>query len=259
VGKSSLVNSLLGEERALVSSEPGTTRDSIDSRLLWHGHTIDLIDTAGLRRRSKTSAAIDVFSALRALRSIERADVCLLLLDATQPISQQDVRIGGRVHRAGKGVAVCFNKWDAVEKETGTTARFTERFRDEFAFMRYAPVLFISALSKLRIHKPLETAWMVGEARTREVSTSQINRVLGEATARRTPHYHGGGNGHVKYGVQVAVKPPRFAVYVNNPRFFDRNYLRYLNNVLRAAFEFPGTVLRIELRSSSGRPTAETA
>jgi len=252
VGKSSLVNALLGEERALVSPEPGTTRDSIDSRIVWHDHRIDLVDTAGLRRRSKTTEAIDVFSALRTLRSIERADVCLLLLDATEPISQQDVRIGGRIHRAGRGAVVCFNKWDAVAKDSDTTRKFEERFRDEFAFMRYAPVLFISALSKQRIHKPLETAWMVGESRAQQVATSHINRVLTQATERRPPHFHGGGNGNVKYGVQVAVRPPRVAVYVNNPDFFDRNYLRYLNNALRAEFKFPGTTLRIELRPSSG-------
>ncbi len=218
---------------------------------MWHGHSIDLVDTAGLRRRSKTSEAVDVFSALRTLRSIERADVCLLLLDATEPISQQDVRIGGRIHRAGRGVVVCFNKWDLIEKKTDTTNEFAQRFRDEFAFMRYAPVLFISASSKQRIHKPLEAAWMVGESRAQEIATAQINRVLENATSRRPPHFHGGGNGNVKYGVQVAVKPPRFAVYVNNPRFFDRNYKRYLNNALRNAFPFPGTTLRVELRPSS--------
>ncbi|MFQ5600082.1 MAG: ribosome biogenesis GTPase Der [Candidatus Krumholzibacteriia bacterium] len=259
VGKSSLVNALLGEERALVSEEPGTTRDSIDSRLRWHDHTIDLVDTAGLRRRAQQKHAVDVFVALRALRSIERADVCLLLLDASLPISHQDTRVAGHAHKAGKGIVVCFNKWDLVEKDTATVNQYRRDFEREFAFIRYAPLLFVSVQTRQRVHKLLETAWMVGEARARQVVTSRINRVLDEATRRHPPHYHGGGNGHVKYGLQVAVKPPRFAVYVNNPDYFDRAYIRYLNNALRSAFEFPGTALRIELRASPGRRAREGA
>jgi GTP-binding protein len=258
VGKSSLVNALLGEPRLLVSEVPGTTRDSIDSRLRWHGHAIDLIDTAGLRRTSRVHEAVEAFSVLRTLRSIERADVCLLLLDATEEISQQDTRIAGRIHRSGRGLVVCFNKWDLIEKNTQTVREFERTFQEEFAFVRYAPVLTLSALTGQRVHRTLEIAWSVGEACRRTVPTSQINRVLEEATQRRAPHYHAGGNGHVKYGVQVAVQPPRFVLYVNNPNFFDRSYRRYLNNSLRAAFEFPGAPLRIELRPSSGR-TAEVA
>lgn len=259
VGKSSLVNALVGEPRTLVSPEPGTTRDSIDSRVRWHNHDIDLIDTAGIRRRSRLTNAVDVFSSLRSLRSIERADVCILLLDATEKSTQQDTRIAGRIHKAGKGLVVCYNKWDLVDKDTHTVDRFTRDFRDEFAFARYAPLLFISAKTRQRIHKPLEVAWTVGEARSREVATAKINRVLEEAATRRPPHYYRGGNGHVKYGCQVAVKPPRFAVYVNNPTYFDRAYIRYLNNALRAAFDFPGTALRIELRPSPGGRSAATA
>ncbi len=252
VGKSSLVNALLGEARLLVSPEPGTTRDAIDARLRWHGHSLDLIDTAGLRRQSRITQAIEAFSTLRTYRSIERADVCLLLLDATENIAQQDTRIAGRIHRAGKGLVACFNKWDLVEKDTHTVAAYERLFAAEFAFARYAPVQTISALTGQRLHKTLELAWQVGEACRRTVPTGQINRVLEEAAGRRPPPHHGGGNGSVKYGVQVGVQPPRFALYVNNPLYFERSYLRYLNNALRSAFDFPGTPLRIELRASAG-------
>ena len=259
VGKSSLVNALLGEARALVSPEPGTTRDAIDSRLRWHGHDIDLIDTAGLRRRSRTTEAVDVFASIRALRSIERADVCLVLVDASEGITQQDTRIAGYVHRAGRGLVVCFNKWDLVERDTHTADAWRREFETHFAFARYAPVLFISVSTGQRLHRCLESAWQVGTARTLQVPTAQVNRVLEEAAGRRQPHFHGGGNGHVKYGLQVGVKPPRFAVYVNNPDYFDRSYVRYLANALRAAFDFPGTRLRIELRHSPARNASATA
>jgi GTPase len=253
VGKSSLLNALVGEPRALVSEQPGTTRDAIDSRIRWHGHTIDLVDTAGLRRQGRLKEAVDVFAALRSMRSIERADVCLLLLDATEPISQQDTRVGGYVHKSGRGLVVCFNKWDAVEKETQTAHEFKRTYSEEFAFANYAPVLFISALEKTRIHKPLEVAWSVGEARARQIPTAELNRTLQAAVQRRPPHFSGGGTGQVKYALQTDVKPPRFTIFVNNPSFFDRSYVRYLNNALREAYEFPGSVLRIELRPSSAR------
>lgn len=258
VGKSSLLNAILGEDRALVADEPGTTRDAIDSRLRWHGHDIDLVDTAGLRRRARLEEAVDVFASLRTMRSIERADVCLLLLDATEAISHQDTRIAGFVHKAGKGLVVCFNKWDAVDKTSRTSDEFRREYLRHFAFASYAPLLFISARDKQRIHKPLEVAWQVGEARAQRIPTAQLNRALQEALERRPPHFHAGGTGHVKYGMQADVKPPRFALYVNNPDYFDRSYVRYLSNALRESFEFPGSILRIELRPSPrGRTAAE--
>src|SRR5262249_30179647 len=155
--------------RALVAEEPGTTRDAVDSRLRWCGHTIDLVDTAGLRRHARLTGAIDVFAALRTMRSIERADVCLLLLDATEPIAHQDTRIAGFVHKAGKGLVLCFNKWDAVAKDGRTADEFKRRFEREFAFATYAPVLFLSALTGTRVHKALEVAWQVGQARAQRI------------------------------------------------------------------------------------------
>jgi GTP-binding protein len=250
VGKSSLLNALAGEPRALVSETPGTTRDSIDTRVRWHGHDIDLVDTAGLRRRARLEESADVFAALRSMRSIERADVCLLLLDATQPISNQDTRIGGYVHKAGRGLVVCFNKWDLVEKDARTADERKRDYAREFAFASYAPVLFISALDKTRIHRPLEEAWRVGEARAQRIPTAALNRTLQEAVQRRPPHFHAGGTGQLKYATQSDVKPPRFALFVNNPLYFDRSYIRYLNNALRDAYSFPGSVLRLELRPS---------
>lgn len=253
VGKSSLLNALLGEERVLVSEVPGTTRDSIDSRLRWHGHEIDIVDTAGLRKRSRLSDVIDVYSSLRTLRSLERCDVCLLMLDATEKISVQDTRIAGYAHNAGRGIVVIFNKWDAIEKDTHTIKTFQEEFEREFAFIRYAPILTISATEKQRIHRVMQMAWDIGESRQQELVTSQLNNVLEAAFRRNPPHFFGGGNGQVKYGVQISTAPPRFAVYVNNPKFFDRNYIRFLNNSLRRAFPFPGTAMRIELRASTPR------
>jgi GTP-binding protein len=261
VGKSSLLNALVGEPRALVSEVPGTTRDAIDSRIRWHGHPVDLIDTAGLRRQARLGEAVDVFAALRTMRSIERADVCLLLLDATEPISRQDTRIGGYIHKAGRGLVICFNKWDAVEKDGRTADSFKREYNREFAFASYAPVIFISALEKTRVHKPLEVAWMVGEARARQIPTAPLNRTLQAAVARRPPHFHAGGTGQVKYAVQSDTQPPRFTIFVNNPLFFDRSYVRYLSNALREEYAFPGSVLRLELRPSpAGRRSAvETA
>ena len=250
VGKSSLLNALVGEPKALVSEVPGTTRDSVDSRVLWHGHTIDLVDTAGLRRHARMKDAIDVFASLRTMRSIERADVCLLLVDATEPITNMDTRIGGYIHKAGKGMVVCFNKWDAIEKDSHTTSQFKRNFARDFAFATYAPTIFISALEGQRIHKPLEVAWQVGEARAVRISTPQLNKAVQEAVGRRPPRHHAGGTGTIKYALQADVRPPRFALYVNNPDFFDRSYVRYLSNALRTSFSFPGSVLRFELRQS---------
>jgi GTP-binding protein len=248
-GKSSLLNALLGEERVLVSETPGTTRDAIDTRLQWHGHAIDIIDTAGLRRRGRIEKGVEAFAALRTQESIERADVCLLVLDATTPISHQDTHIAGLAHKASRGIVALFNKWDAVaDKDNRTPERFRSDFEENFRFIRYAPVEFVSAKTHQRVHRLLETAWKVHEARAQRIATSQINRVLEAAAARNPPKFHAGGNGNVKYGLQVGTCPPRFAVYVNNPDYFDRNYVRYLNNTLRAAFPCPGSVLRIELR-----------
>ncbi len=253
VGKSSLLNALVGESRALVSEEPGTTRDSIDSRLRWHGHSIDLVDTAGLRRQARRKDAVDVFASIRTMRSIERSDVCLLLLDASEPISNQDTRIGGYIHKAGRGLVICFNKWDLVEKDTKTVNEFKRNFERDFAFATYAPQIFISALTGTRVHKPLEVAWMVGEARAQQIPTPVLNRVLHDAVNRRPPHYHSGGTGTVKYAVQSDTRPPRFAVFVNNPTFFERSYIRYLSNAMRETFDFPGSVLKIELRPSPSK------
>ena len=249
-GKSSLLNALLGENRVLVSEVPGTTRDSVDTRLQWHGHSIDIIDTAGLRRRGRLRG-IEAFAALRTQQSIERADVCLVMLDASEAISHQDTNIAGMAHNAGSGIVAVYNKWDLVpEKNNRTADKFAADFRDAFAFISYAPVEFISAQTHQRIHRVLETAFKVQESRSQKISTSKINRVLEEASGRNAPKYYGGGNGNVKYGLQVGTCPPRFAVYVNNPDFFDRNYIRFLNNSIRKAFPFPGTALRIELRAT---------
>ena len=253
VGKSSMANALLGEERLLVADEPGTTRDSIDSRLRWHGHEIDLVDTAGLRRQARIADAVDIFSTLRTLRSIERADVCVLLLDATEPISTQDTRIAGFVHRAGRGLVVCFNKWDRVVKDNHTVGTFTKQYERDFAFATYAPLLFVSATEGTRLHRVLEAAWMVGESRARRIPTAAVNRVVQAIVQKQPPRFHAGGTGSIKYAIQSDVRPPRFALFVNNPLYFHRSYVRYINNGLRAAFEFPGTVLRIDLKTSAGR------
>jgi GTP-binding protein len=247
VGKSSLVNAILGEETQIVDSRPGTTRDSIDASVTWRKRRITLVDTAGIRRKAKTSAELDLLSTVKSLDAIERCDVAVVMLDSSREISNQDIKVASYPHNAARGVVVCFNKWDLVAKKTQTAAEMEKEFRRRCGFLAYAPVLFISVAENQRVAKVLETAWQAKEQRERRVSTSELNRFLTALVQKNPPPFYGGGNGKIYYGTQIDVSPPTFTLFVNRATYFGRYYLRFLNNRLREKFGFVGTLIRIEL------------
>jgi GTP-binding protein len=248
VGKSSLVNAIVGSEATIVDSRPGTTRDSIDVSLAWRRRRITLVDTAGIRRKARTSEDLDVLSTMKSVESIERCDVAVVLLDASRELSNQDIKVASYPHNAARGVVVCYNKWDAVANKADRTYAALEReFRRRCAFLNYAPVLFISARENQRVARVLETAWRIKQERERRVPTAELNRVLARMVQQSPPPFYGGGNGKVFYGTQVDVAPPTFTLFVNRAAHFGRYYLRYLNNRLREEFGFEGTLIRIEL------------
>ncbi len=248
VGKSSLINALLGNDAAIVDERPGTTRDSIDATIAWQKRKVTLVDTAGIKRKARTTEDLDLLSTMKSLEAIERCDVAVVMLDATREISNQDVKVASYPHRAGKGVVVCFNKWDVVPKKGDKTYVEKEReFRKKCAFLNYAPVIFISAKTHQRVNVVLETAWRVREECHRRVPTSDLNRFLTRSTQRTPPPYHAGGNGKIFYGTQVDVGPPTFNLFVNRVAHFGRYYMRQLSNQLRGEYGFEGTDIRIEL------------
>ena len=247
VGKSSLVNAVLGDDANIVDERPGTTRDSIDVSLKWQGRRITMVDTAGIKRRSRTKDDVSVISTVKSLETIERCDVAALLLDASRKLSNQDVRVGSYAHKAGKGILVCFNKWDLVDKGDKTYREFERDFGDRFRYMSYAPKLFVSALTRQRVNKVFELAWHIKEEREKRLPTADFNRFIEDLCRRHPPPYHD-GTGKIYYGTQIDVAPPRFALFVNKAAFFSRNYLRYLNNQIRDEYSFEGTVIRIDLR-----------
>ncbi len=248
VGKSSLVNAILGHDAAIVDDRPGTTRDSIDASVQWQKRTVTLIDTAGIKRKARTTEDLDLLSTMKSLEAIERCDVAVVMLDATREISNQDVKVASYPHRAGKGVVVCFNKWDVVPKKGDKTYVEKEKeFRKKCGFLNYAPVIFISAKTHQRVNVVLETAWRVREECHRRVPTSDLNKFLARSTSRTPPPYHAGGNGKIFYGTQVDVGPPTFHLFVNRVAHFGRYYLRQLSNQLRTEYGFDGTDIRIEL------------
>lgn len=248
VGKSSLVNAIIGEETQIVDARPGTTRDSVDASLTWRKRRVTLIDTAGIRRKAKTSEDLDVLSTMKSLDAIERCDVAVVMLDATREISNQDIKVASYPHSAARGVVVCFNKWDLVAKKTLTAAEMEKEFRRRCGFLNYAPVVFISVKENQRVAKVLETAWRVKEDRERRIPTSELNHFLTRIVQHSPPPFYGGGNGKVFYGTQVDVSPPTFALFVNRASHFGRYYLRFLNNRMREEFGFTGSVIRLELQ-----------
>jgi len=252
VGKSSLVNALVGAETNIVDSRPGTTRDSIDVTFRWQGRQVTLVDTAGIKRRSRTEKGVDTLSSMKSLESIERCDVAIFLLDAGRPITAQDVKVGSYAHRAGKGIVVCFNKWDLVEKGAKTYREFENEFKRRFRYLAYAPVLFISALTHQRLSKVIETAWRVKEQRERRIPTAEFNKFIEALVSRNPPPFYGGGNGKIYYGTQVETSPPRFSLFVNKHKYFGKNYVRFVGNQIRSAFEFEGTLIRVSLVEKKG-------
>ena len=248
VGKSSLTNALLGEERVLVSDVPGTTRDSIDTHWKYHREEFVLIDTAGMRRKAKIDLPVEHYSVIRSLRSIDRADVVVLVLDATQGVTEQDTKIAGYAHEAGKGMIILVNKWDLIEKDSKSTETYAEDIRRELAFLQYAPIVYVSALTKQRIHRLGELIQFVSEQQTRRVSPGVLNEVLPDAKLMNPPPMKYGKEIKLYYMTQVGVKPPTFVLFCNYAQYVHFSYVRFLENRLRESFGFEGTPIRLVLR-----------
>ncbi|KIL48074.1 ribosome biogenesis GTPase Der [Jeotgalibacillus campisalis] len=249
VGKSSLVNSLLGEERVIVSDIAGTTRDAIDSPYKYDGQEYVIIDTAGMRKKGKVYETTEKYSVLRALRAIERSDVVLVVLDAEEGIIEQDKKIAGYAHDAGRAVIIVVNKWDAVQKDEKTMDRFEKNIRDHFQFLDYAPVVFLSAITKKRIHTLLPVINMASENHAMRVQSSVLNEVIMDAVAMNPTPTHHGKRLKIFYATQVAVKPPTFVIFVNEPELMHFSYERFLENRIREAFGFEGTPIRLISRA----------
>lgn len=247
-GKSSLLNKLLGEERVIVSPIPGTTRDAVDTAMVYDDVAITLIDTAGIRRRGRIQVGVEKYSVLRSLRAIERADVVLLVVDATSGITAQDTHIAGFILDAWKSTVVLVNKWDAIEKDSFTMEAFSQRIRQELNFMDYVPVLFISAKTGQRVDKVLPLALHVQEERLVRLSTSQLNQIMQRAQDTHPAPTHAGRQLKIYYGTQVRSDPPTFLLYVNDPKLAHFSYLRYLENQLRGSYPYLGTPVRMVLR-----------
>lgn len=249
VGKSSLVNALLGHERVIVSNVPGTTRDAIDSRFTKDGVDFILIDTAGMRRKAKIEyESVERYSIMRSLRAVDRADVVLMVIDAVDQVTEQDKKIAGYAHEAGKASVIVVNKWDLVEKDSKTSLRYTETIRSELGFLQYAPVVFVSALTKQRLSRLTELVKFTADQHAMRISTSVLNQVFEDAVAINPPPLANGKRLKIYYTTQASVKPPTFVMFVNQPEALHFSYLRFLENQLRAAFGFEGTPIRLIAR-----------
>jgi GTP-binding protein len=261
VGKSSLLNALLGEERAIVSEIPGTTRDAIDTFLEWNEQRVRLIDTAGIRRRGKVAGgeAAERFSALRALKAISRADVAVLVLDAQDGLTAQDAHVAGYVVDEGRGLIVAINKWDLVEKGEHTFDEYSRRIRAEAPFLDFAPIVAISAKSGQRVGRVLEGAMELSGERNRRVPTGELNRVLRDAAFRQDPPMVKGRRPRIFYGTQASIAPPTFVIFANNADAVHFSYRRYIENQLREAFGFDGTPIRLVFRNRSRNDEAPRA
>jgi GTPase len=247
-GKSSLLNRLTGMERAIVSDIPGTTRDAIDTSIDFDGVPVTLIDTAGIRRRGRVEPGVEKYSVIRAMRAIERADVALLMIDATSGITAQDAHIAGYIVEAWKSTVVLVNKWDAIEKDTYTINTYTDRIRQDLNFMDYVPILFISAKTGQRVDQVMPLALRVQEERLARLTTGQINRIIQAAQDAHPAPSKAGKSLRLYYGTQVRSDPPTFMIYCNDPRLAHFTYMRYLENKLRAEYSFIGTPIRIVLK-----------
>ncbi|TCP59388.1 GTP-binding protein [Tumebacillus sp. BK434] len=248
VGKSSLVNSLLGEERVMVSEIAGTTRDAVDTEFQYDGQDFVLIDTAGMRKRGKVYENTERYSVMRAMSAIERSDVCCLVINAEEGIIEQDKKIVGYALEAGRAILILVNKWDVIEKNDKTAIEFEKQIRKEFPFMPWAEVLFVSAKTKQRVHKILGMVKQAAENHSMRIPTSTVNSIIEDAVTMVAPPTDKGKKCRVYYSTQVAVRPPSFAVFVNDPELMHFSYERYLENKLRAAFGFEGTPIKLFIR-----------
>jgi GTP-binding protein len=253
VGKSRLLNALLGQERAIVSDVPGTTRDTLDTQLVWAGQPLTLIDTAGIRRKGRIEEGIERFSVLRSMRAIDRSDVVLLVIDATESFTAQDLHIAGYVEEQKKGMVVVVNKWDLVEKGPSTMDEYRAKAREALDFMPYVPLTFISAKYGQRVHQVLEVALQVVEERNKRIPTAQLNKLLREAVARHQPPSKPGKWLKFYYATQADVAPPTFVFFCNDPLQVHFSYRRYLENQLREHFGFVGTPIKLIFRGREER------
>ena len=252
VGKSSLLNRLLGKERAIVSPIPGTTRDALDTEMRWHGKLVRLIDTAGIRRRGRIEQGVEKFSVLRAIRAIERAEVAILVLDATSGVTAQDTHIAGYVQEAKKGLVIAVNKWDLLEKDNSTAPEYTTQVRRDLNFVDWAPIVFISALEGQRAPRVLDLAYAAQQERDRRVTTPKLIELVREAVQRH-PRSEAGRQLKIYYATQADVRPPTFVFFVNDPKLVHFTYQRYLENQIRATFGFQGTAIRLIFRGREER------
>lgn len=248
VGKSSLVNAMTGEERVIVSNIAGTTRDSIDTPFVHDGHQYTLIDTAGIRRKNKIYEDIEKYSVVRAVASIERSDVCVLMIDAQDGVTEQDKKIGGIAHEAGKGIIITVNKWDLIKKDNHTMSEFERNIRSELSFMPYAPILFISASTGQRLFNVLALARKIAEQRSMRISTGQLNALVADATLTKQPPSDKGKKLRIYYASQVGIEPPLFMFKVNKRELMHFSYSRYLENKIREAYGFEGTSIKFVFR-----------
>ena len=248
VGKSSLINKLIGESRVIVSDIAGTTRDAIDTKVEWKDKEYIFIDTAGLRRKSKIKEELERYSIIRTVTAVERADVVVMMIDATEGVTEQDAKIAGIAHERGKGIIIAVNKWDAIEKNDKTIYKFTNKVREVLSYMPYAEIIFISAETGQRIPKLFETIDMVLENQTLRVQTGVLNEIMTEAVAMQQPPSDKGKRLKLFYITQVAVKPPTFVIFVNDKELMHFSYTRYLENKIRDTFGFKGTSLKFIIR-----------
>jgi len=248
-GKSSLINKILGENRLIVSDIPGTTRDAIDTRVDNGDRSFIFIDTAGIRRQSKIDDKIEKYSVLRSKMAVERADVCILMIDASQGITEQDEKIAGLAHEAGKPTIIAVNKWDLIEKDNSTVKRFNDSIRVALSYMSYAPIIYISALTGQRVSNLFSQIVEVNESTSKRITTGMLNDLLADATARVQPPSDKGRRLKIYYMTQTSIKPPTFVIFCNSTELFHFSYQRYIENQLRDTFGFPGTPIRIVVRN----------
>lgn len=253
-GKSSIINRILGEDRVIVSDIPGTTRDAIDTKVENEYGKYTFIDTAGIRRQKKVIDRVEKYSVLRSHSAVERADVCLIMIDATAGITEQDEKIAGLSHEAGKAAIIVVNKWDLVEKDNSSVKKFTDNIREALAYMTYAPILFVSAKTGQRVDKLFERINYVNEQACMRISTGMLNDVLNDAVSRVQPPTDKGKRLKIYYMTQVSTKPPTFVIFVNDAELFHFSYQRYIENKLREVFGFSGTPIRIVVRQKGDEP-----
>lgn len=248
VGKSSIINKLTGESRVIVSNIAGTTRDAIDTDVKWNGKEYVFIDTAGIRRKSKVKEDIERYSVIRTVTAVERADVVVIVIDATEGVTEQDAKIAGIAHENGKGIIIAVNKWDAIEKNDKTVYEYTNKVRQILSFMQYAEIMFISAKTGQRLPKLFDMIDMVIENHTMRIETGVVNEIMAEAVAMQQPPSDKGKRLRLYYITQVSVKPPTFVIFVNDKELMHFSYTRYIENRIREAFGFRGTPLRFIIR-----------